>query len=144
MRGLPSCRRVFGGSAHFIASLPLLALVKNVSLMNPSLDPACAGKGFTPWLTRHGTVEVFTCGGIDASLLAQQLDRRLASADSLRTAARVSLDAIPSAEEALRNLGTFAFVASHLFSMGGGTCQPLRSSSVSLRDWRSSTPRCRG
>ena len=45
MRGLPSCRRVFGGRAHFSASLPLLALVKNVSLMNPSLDPACAGGG---------------------------------------------------------------------------------------------------
>ena len=34
-------------------------------------------------------------------------------------AARVRLAAIPSAEEALRDLGTFAFVASHLFSVGG-------------------------
>ena len=42
-----------------------------------------------------------------------------ASADSLRTAARVRLAAITYAEEALRNLGTFAFVASHLFCAGG-------------------------
>ena len=47
MRGLPSFLGVFGGSAHFSASLPLLALVKNVSLVNPYLDPACAGGGFT-------------------------------------------------------------------------------------------------
>ena len=40
MRGLPSCRQLFGGRANFSNSLPLLALVKNVSLMNPSLDPA--------------------------------------------------------------------------------------------------------
>ena len=104
MRGLPSCRRVFGGRAHFSASLPLLALVKNVLLMNPSLDPACAGGGFTLWLTRQGTVEASTRGGADASLLAQQLDGRLASADSLQTAARVRLAAIPSAEEALHDL----------------------------------------
>ena len=87
MRGLPSCRRVFRGRAHFSASLPLLTLVKNVSLMNPSLDPACAGRGFTPWLTRQGKVEASTSGGADASRLDQQLDGRLASADSLRTAA---------------------------------------------------------
>ena len=84
--------------------------------MNPSLDPASAGGRFTPWLTRQGTVEASTRGGVDASLLAQQLDGRLASADSLRTAAQVCLAAIPSAEEALRDLGTFAFDASHLFS----------------------------
>ena len=45
MRGLPSFPRVFGGRAHFSASLPLLALVKNVSLLHPSLDPACTGGG---------------------------------------------------------------------------------------------------
>ena len=45
MRGLPSCRRIFGGRAHFSASLPLLAFVKNVSLLNPSLDPAFTGGG---------------------------------------------------------------------------------------------------
>ena len=44
-RGLPSCLRVFGGRAHFSASLPLLAFVKNVSLLNPSLDPTCTGGG---------------------------------------------------------------------------------------------------
>ena len=45
MRGLPSCRRIFGERAHFSASLPLLAFVKNLSLMNPSLDPVCTGGG---------------------------------------------------------------------------------------------------
>ena len=34
-------------------------------------------------------------------------------------AARVRLAVIPSADKALRNLGTFAFVNSHLFSAGG-------------------------
>ena len=48
MRGLPSCCRIFGGSAHFSAPLPLLVFVKNVSLLNPSLDPICTGGGFTP------------------------------------------------------------------------------------------------
>ena len=43
MRGLPSCHRVFGVRDHFSASLPLLAFMKNVSLLNPSLDPACTG-----------------------------------------------------------------------------------------------------
>ena len=28
MRGLPSCRQIFGGRTHFSASLPLLAFVK--------------------------------------------------------------------------------------------------------------------
>ena len=32
---------------------------------------------------------------------------------------RVCLEAIPSVEEALCDLGTFAFVALHLFSAGG-------------------------
>ena len=46
---------------------PLLALARNVSLINPSLDPACAGgEGFTPWLTRKGTVEASTRGGADS------------------------------------------------------------------------------
>ena len=43
MRGLPSCRRIFRGRAHFSASLPLLVFFKHVSLLNPSLDPACTG-----------------------------------------------------------------------------------------------------
>ena len=45
MRGLPSCWKIFGGRAHCIASLPLIELVRNISMMNPSLDPACAGGG---------------------------------------------------------------------------------------------------
>ena len=110
---MPSCRRIFGGRAYFSASLPLLAFVKNVSLLNPSLDPACTGGGFTPWLTRQGLVEASTHGGADASLLSKQLDRVLSLVDSLRTAARVRLSAISSTEEALRNLGTFSFVALH-------------------------------
>ena len=43
IRGLTSCCRIFGGRAHFSASLPLLAFVKNMSLLNPSLDPMCTG-----------------------------------------------------------------------------------------------------
>ena len=43
MRSLISCRQVVGGRAYFRAYLPLLSLVRNVSLMNPYLDPACAG-----------------------------------------------------------------------------------------------------
>ena len=42
-RGLPSCCQVFGGRANFNSSLPLLAFVKNVSLLNPSLNPSCKG-----------------------------------------------------------------------------------------------------
>ena len=45
MRGLSPCCRIFGGRAHFSASLPLLAFVKNLSLLNPSLDPTCTGGG---------------------------------------------------------------------------------------------------
>ena len=51
--------------------------------------------------------------------MAQQLDGRLASAESLRTAAQVHLACTPSADEALRDLGTFEFVALHLFYAAG-------------------------
>ena len=70
------------------------------------------------WLTRHVTVEASTCGGADTYLLYQQLDGRLALAGSLRMAARVRLAATPSAEEALRDLGKFSFVAPHISSAG--------------------------
>ena len=70
-------------------------------------------------MTFQGMVEALTYRGSDASLLAQYLDGCLASMDSLRTAAWVLLDVIPSADEALCDLATFAFVASHLFSVGG-------------------------
>ena len=83
MRGLPSCRRVFGGRAYFSASLPLLALVKNVSIMNPSLYPLCSEGGFTLWLNCQGTVEASTLVGADASLLSQQQYGLLESAESL-------------------------------------------------------------
>ena len=121
MRGLPSCRRIFGGSAHFSTSLPLLAFVKNVGLLNPYLDPACIGGGFAPWRTRQGWGEASTRGGAYASLLAQQLDGRLALADSLRMAARVGLAVTPSADEALRDLGTFAG-GSHLSAVAELLC----------------------
>ena len=82
MRCLPSCQQVFGGRAHFSASLPLLALVKNISLMNPSLDPACAaggghtladlaghGRGVHPWGCRRlppGPAARRDCGQVDS------------------------------------------------------------------------------
>ena len=118
MRGLPSYSRVFGGRNHFSASLPLLAFVKSVSLMKPSLDPEfTGGGGVMPKLTRQGSVEASTRGGSNASLLAQQLDGRLTIGGLLRLSARVRLAVIPSAEEALCDLDTFAFVALHLFSV---------------------------
>ena len=58
-------------------------------------------------------------GVLTPSLLVQKLDGSLASADSLRIAARLRLAVILSADEALCDLGTFAFSASHLFSAGG-------------------------
>ena len=97
MRGLLSFRRVFGRRAHSSAPLPLLDFVRNVSLMNPSLNPSCnGGGGFTPWLTWQGTVKASTRGGSDASLLAQQLDGHLVLAESLQTAASPPPAAIQS------------------------------------------------
>ena len=87
--------------------------------MKPSLDPAFAGEGFTPRLTSQVTVDASSDRGADASLFYQHLDGCLAKADSMRMAARDCLEAIPSAEEALCDLGPFAFVASYLFSAGG-------------------------
>ena len=49
----------------------------------------------------------------------QNLDGFLDLADYLQTAARVRLEAIPYADETLRNLGTLAFVDLHLLSTGG-------------------------
>ena len=45
MRGLPTCFRVFIWRVHFSNSPPLLVFVKNVNLLNPSLDPTCTGEG---------------------------------------------------------------------------------------------------
>ena len=47
------------------------------------------------------------------------MDERMTSEDSLQTVARIRLAVIPSTDEVLRNLGTFAFVASQLFPGGG-------------------------
>ena len=70
-------------------------------------DPSGNGLGIDSW------------GGADASLLEQQLDGILASVDSLRTAAQVHLDCIPSADKALCDLEAFAFLVSHLLSAIG-------------------------
>ena len=59
-RGLPSCCQVFGGRAHFSASVPLIAFVKNMGVLNSSLEISCTGEGrgvFTPCLTRQGLVK---------------------------------------------------------------------------------------
>ena len=69
-------------------------------------------------MTIQGSVKVSTHGGADSSFLLQQLYGRLSLADSLWMAARVHLAVILSVDEALHNLVTFAFAASHLFSAG--------------------------
>ena len=74
--------------------------------------------GVTPWLKHQVLLEASNHGGSNASLLAQQLDGRLASVDSLQIDARFRLAVILSADKALLNLGTFAFVVSHLLSAG--------------------------
>ena len=56
---------------------------------------------------------------MDVYLLAQQLNRILASVYSLQMATRYRLSAILSAYKALQDLGIFAFVALYLFSAGG-------------------------
>ena len=75
MRGLPYCRRVFGGRAHFSASLLLLALVKNVSLVNLSLDPACARGGgvhAVAFLSGYSRgIHPWGCGGLPPSPAAR-------------------------------------------------------------------------
>ena len=63
-------------------------------------------------------VEVYTCMGSYASLLAQQQDGRLMPEDTLHMAVRAKLVAILTADEALYDLGTFAFIISHLFITG--------------------------
>ena len=98
VRGLPSCFQLFGGRAHFSAFLPLLVFVKNMSLMNPSLDPAYKGGGVTPWMEHQGSIKASAHGGAYASLLAQELDGHLALSDPLWMAVRVQLAIIPSAE----------------------------------------------
>ena len=70
-------------------------------------------------MTHQGTVEASTRGRADDYLLAHHLDGRLDDADSLLTAAQLCIACIPSAYDALRNLGTFSFVALHLFSAAG-------------------------
>ena len=86
--------------------------------MNPYLDPDCSWGGFRSCNVRQVIVEALTCMGSDASLLAQQLYVQLASADSFLKSTRVCVDATQSTYEAIRDLGTFAFIASYLLSMG--------------------------
>ena len=70
-------------------------------------------------MTRQVMFEALTHMGSDASLLEQQLDGRLASAYSLRTAKRVCLEVIPSTDESLQNFDTFKFIALNIFPTGG-------------------------
>ena len=100
---------------HFSASFLLPLFVKIIYLMNPYLDPACAGGGFIHWVMHQGTVEASTHVGSEAYLLAQQMDVRLDSVDYMWTAAWVRLEVIPSADETLCNLVTFDLVSLHLF-----------------------------
>ena len=64
MRGVPSCRQVFGGRERFSASLTLLAFVQKPvpteALPRPSLR---WGWGFNPWLTLQEKINASTCGG---------------------------------------------------------------------------------
>ena len=53
MQVLASCLHVFGGRTHFSSSFFLLTFVKNLSLLNPFLEPDCTRWGFTLWLTRQ-------------------------------------------------------------------------------------------
>ena len=69
IQGLSSYFLVIGGRSHFGALPPLLAFVKNMSLMNLSLDLDYTG-GVPPWLTRKEFFKSSTCGGDDASLLS--------------------------------------------------------------------------
>ena len=94
-------------------------------------------------MTRQGIEEVLTHGGSNASLLEKLMDGWLASEDSLRTADQVRLSVILSVDEALCDLGTFAFLELHLFFVGGFTQHNLQSSSIALRYCRSFTPMCR-
>ena len=70
-------------------------------------------------MIRQGTVAASNRRGLETYLLAQHLNGRLDSADSLQTVAWVHLDVILFAYEALRKLETFAFVALYLFSARG-------------------------
>ena len=70
-----------------------------------------------PWLMRQGTVDVFTCGGANASFLAQHINGSLALEESLLNSLRVGVAIILSVDEALCDLGLFAFVALHLISL---------------------------
>ena len=57
--------------------------------------------------------------GLDAYFLEQHKHGRLKSSDSLCTITQICMEFIPSADEALRDLGTFSFAVLHLFSAGG-------------------------
>ena len=116
LRRLLSCLGVFGEREHFSASFLLLAFIKYISLMKSSPYPAYDGGRFSPCIPRQGMVEASTHIGLDANLLAQNIDGNLSSANSLRADAWVHLDAVLSICEALCYLDTVAFVMLHLFS----------------------------
>ena len=107
--------------------------VLNEPLPRPSLrwGGGGGGGGVTLCMTCQGTVEASTCWVSDASLLVQHLNFHLASAYSLRTVVWIHLSAILSADEALRDLISFAFVVSHLFFQVGATCSISRGDPLS-------------
>ena len=57
LQGILFCQQVFGERVHFSDSQLLLAFVKNMSLLKPSMDPACTEGGFTMWLMLQDTEE---------------------------------------------------------------------------------------
>ena len=90
LRGLPSCQRDFGGGGGRGGALQRLPPTLSVCQERVALEllpgPSLRwGRGFTPCMTRQGTVKDSTCEGADASLLAQRLDGRLALEESMRT-----------------------------------------------------------
>ena len=102
------------------------------------------GTGFTPCLTYQGMAKAATQGGEDAAILDQQLEGNLVLADSFRMSTRARLDIILSEDEALWELGTFAFTTLHLLPRVGVTCQPPRRSFASFRGCRRFIEMCRG
>ena len=82
-------------------------------------------------MKHQGMVEASDRRGTDASLLAQQLDGRLASVDYLRVNAWVCLAFILFTDAVLRDLGTFVFMELYLFSVWGETCSSSRGAPLS-------------
>ena len=110
---------VFGGVLHLSDTPipPILLLVNITYLLNIYLYPYWTrGGGFKTCITRQGTIEASTHMGLDVYLLVQKLYRQLVSVDTLWKDAGVQPVAILTADEALCDLDTFYFVATHIFN----------------------------